>query len=197
MGCLLETHPALGVSTGWAELCLDILEGAVVVSDNFVSACGEEKCSLIKAVAKMREIFSAAPKLGSMRKSQSRVTAGGRFMWHQLCQLCVAPACWDTVGLPQDSKGQGLSSLGANSFLQRIRNSILALQQLMEGLLPAPGSGVCCCVCSGCGNVSLSAAESRFWFCQAPSTAAAGRASSQLPAGAVHSPEPLPLRGGK
>lgn len=70
MGCLLETHPALGVSTGWAELCLDILEGAVVVSDNFVSACGEEKCSLIKAVAKMREIFSAAPKLGSMRRAR-------------------------------------------------------------------------------------------------------------------------------
>lgn len=37
-----------------------------------MSAWGEGECSLIQAVAQMREIFSAAPKLRSVRKSQCR-----------------------------------------------------------------------------------------------------------------------------
>lgn len=69
-----------------------------------VSAWGEGECSLIKAVAKMRDIFSAAPQLRSVRKSQ-RWDEGwekGSCGTGRLAQPCVASSCWDT----EDSKGK-------------------------------------------------------------------------------------------
>lgn len=68
----------MGVSTSWDELSCYLLEGALGASSGDtrhlsclpVTPGGD--CSLIKAVAKMREFFGAAPKLRSGRKTQHR-----------------------------------------------------------------------------------------------------------------------------
>lgn len=113
-------------------------------------------CSLIKAIAKMKEFSSAAPRSRSVTNTQFRDEGWEKTSCHgmsQLTQPWLTMSCWDVAAVPkprgQQRQKLRLSLLIANSFFQWIQQLFSGLAAAQHGspaaeeeLLPVTGTGV-------------------------------------------------------